>query len=152
MSVSRTDPYKNFNFLVTIDGISGAEGGVQGQFSEVSGLETEIEVIEYRNGGDATNTVRKLQGLQKFSNITLKRGFVADLTFWNWIDSAMQGQVTRTTVSITLLDEARNPVLQWNFVRAWPCKWKASPLNAQCREIVIETLEICHEGMSIAAQ
>ena len=116
----------------------------------MSGLDTEIEVIEYRNGGDLTNTVRKLQGLQKFSNITLKRGFIADLKLWNWIDSAIQGQVQRASFSIVLLDEARNPVLQWNFVRAWPCKWKASLLNAKCSEIVIETLEMCHEGMSIA--
>jgi phage tail-like protein len=147
----RTDPYPGYNFLVTFDGIGGSEGGVQGAFSEVSGLETEIEVIEYRSGGDSTNTVRKLQGLQKFSNVTLKRGFIADLTFWNWIDSAMQGQVLRTTFSVALLDEARNPVLQWNFVRGWPCKWKASLLNAKGSEIVIETLELCHEGMSIAA-
>jgi phage tail-like protein len=150
MSASRIDPYKNFNFLVTIDGISGAEGGVQGSFSEVSGLEAEIEVIEYRSGADAIDTVRKLTGLQKYTNITLKRGFVADLNLWNWFDSAMQGQVTRANVSIVLLDEARNPVLQWNFVRAWPCKWKASMFNGKCSEIVIETLEICHEGMSIA--
>ena len=147
----RTDPYKNFNFLVTIDGISGSEAGVQGAFSEVSGLETEIEVIEYRSGADPANTVRKLQGLQKYSNVTLKRGVIGDLALWNWINSAAQGQVTRTTVSITLFDEARNPVLQWNFVRAWPCKWKASLLNAEASDIVIETLEICHEGMSITA-
>jgi phage tail-like protein len=82
----------------------------------------------------------------------LKRGIIGDLTFWNWLVSAMQGNVQRTTVSIILLDENRSPVMRWNLVRAWPCKWTGPALNAKSNEVAIETLEICHEGISVDGQ
>jgi phage tail-like protein len=103
------------------------------------------------NGSDDI-TVRKLPGLRKFTNITLKRGLVADVSFWNWMMQSMQGSVQRTSVSVVLLDEDRNEVLRWEFARAWPCKWFCSGFNAKSSEIAIETLEICHEGMVIDGQ
>jgi phage tail-like protein len=149
--VFRNDPYPACNFEVVVAGISDDGGSVKGSFKEVSGLDAEVEVIEYRNGSEP-NTVRKLPGLTKFTNITLKRGIIGDLTFWNWMLAAMQGKVQRADVAIILLDENRNPVMRWNFIRAWPCKWTGSVLNAKCNEVAIETLEICHEGMAIDGQ
>ena len=150
--VFRDDPYPAYNFEVVVTGISDDGGSAKGSFKEVSGLEAEVEVIEYRTGSQKDNTVRKLPGLTKFANITLKRGIIGDLTFWNWLLSAMRGNVQRASVSVILLDEKRNPVMRWNFVRAWPCKWAASMLNAKCNEAAIEILEICHEGMEIDGQ
>jgi phage tail-like protein len=111
----------------------------------------EIEVIEYRNGSEDI-TVRKLPGLRKFTNITLKRGVIGDLTFWNWLVSAMNGQVQRANGSIILLDENRNEVMRWIFRRGWPCKWTGPVFNAKGNEIAIESIEICHEGLSIDGQ
>jgi len=148
--VFRTDPYPAYNFEVVVDGISDDGASVKGAFSEVSGLGVEMQPIEYRNGNESV--VRKLIGLRKFTNITLKRGIIGDLTFWNWLVSAMQGQVQRAAMSIILLDENRNPVMRWNFTRAWPCKWTGPGLNAKSNEVAIETMEICHEGMSIDGQ
>ena len=149
--VFRNDPYPAYNFEVIVTGISDDGASVRGSFSEVSGLDAEIVPIEYRTGSEP-NRVRKLPGLNKFSNIVLKRGVIGDLTFWNWLVHAMQGNVQRTTVTIVLLDENRNPVMRWNFVRAWPCKWTGPVLNAKSNEIAIETLEICHEGISVDGQ
>jgi phage tail-like protein len=149
--VFRSDPYPVCNFEVVVAGISEDGTSVRGSFNEVSGLETEVNVIEYRNGSES-NAVRKLPGLNKFTNITLKRGIIGDLTFWNWLVSAMQGKVQRADVAITLLDENHNPVMRWNLIRAWPCKWTGPALNAKSSEVAIETLEICHEGMAIDGQ
>jgi len=149
--VFRNDPYPAYNFEVIVTGISDDGASVRGSFSEVSGLDAGIVPIEYRTGSEP-NRVRKLPGLSKFSNIVLKRGIIGDLAFWNWLVHAMQGNVQRTTVTIVLLDESRNPVMRWNFVRAWPCKWIGPVLNAKSNEIAIETLEICHEGISVDGQ
>ena len=140
---TRTDPYPAYNFEVEIDGIG------KGSFSEVSGLNADIDAIEYRTGNSKENNVLKLPGLSKFTNITLKRGIVGDLSLWNWINSAMQGNIRRASVSITLLDELHNPVLVWRLTRAWPCKWTGPVLNAKSSEVAIETLEICHEGLEL---
>jgi phage tail-like protein len=149
--VFRDDPYAAYNFEVVVTGVSDDGKSVKGSFSEVSGLGVEMGVIEYRNGSEDI-TVRKLPGLKKYTNITLKRGITGDLAFWDWMLNGMQGLVQRTTVSIILLDESRNPVMQWNFRRSWPCKWVGPSFNAKSNEVAIETLEICHEGMAIDGQ
>jgi len=147
----RDDPYPAFNFEVVVNGISEDGRSVKGSFMEVSGLGVEIPAIEYRTGSEDI-TVRKIPGLKKFSNIVLKRGIIGDLTFWNWLLEAMNGQVRRAGGSIILLDESRNEVLRWNFKRGWPCKWSGPALNAKGNEIAIETLEICHEGLDVDGQ
>jgi phage tail-like protein len=135
----RNDPYKAFNFLVEIDGVARAA------FSEVSGLESETAVIEYRTGND--NAIRKLPGLTKFANITLRRGVTQDPELWNWRKSIVEGNPDRRNGSIILLDDQRNPVVRWNFRNGWPCKWEGPALNAKANEVAIETLEIAHEGL-----
>ncbi len=150
-AVFREDPYGGYNFEVVITGISDDGTAAKGSFAEVSGIETDITPIEYRNGSEPA-TVRKLVGLTKYNNIVLKRGNIGDLAFWNWILAATNGDVQRTEGSIILLDEQRQEVMRWNFKRAWPCKWTGPGLNAKNNEIAMETLEICHEGLEIDGQ
>ena len=149
--ILRDDPYAGYNFEVLINGVSDDGSAVRGSFAEVSGLEVAIDPIEYRNGSEDI-TVRKLPGLKKFTNLTLKRGVIGDLAFWNWIVEAQNGLTRRTEGSVLLLDENKREVMRWNFRRGWPCKWTGSGLNAKNNEIAMETLEICHEGLSIDGQ
>lgn len=151
MPVIREDPYAGYNFEVTITGISQDGKAVKGSFAEVSGLEAAMDPIEYRNGSEDI-TVRKLPGLKKFTNITLKRGITGDLEFWNWIVQGMNGTVFRTEGSILLLNESKQEVMRWNFRRAWVCKFTGPGLNAKNNEVAMETVEICHEGLAIDGQ
>lgn len=140
----RDDPYKAFNFLVEIDGIAVAA------FSEVSGLESETEVIEYRVGSEKTNTVRKLPGLTKYANIVLRRGVTQDADLWNWRKSIVDGEIDRRNGSIILLDDKRTEVVRWHFRDGWICKWEGPTLNARANEVAIESIEIAHEGLERA--
>jgi phage tail-like protein len=149
--VFREDPYGGYNFEVIVTGVSDDGTAVRGSFAEASGLEVEVPPIEYRNGSEDI-TVRKVPGLKKFTNITLKRGIIGDLAFWNWIVEAMNGLVRRTEGSVLLLDENRQEVMRWNFTRGYICKWTGPGLNAKNNEISMETLEICHEGLEIDGQ
>jgi phage tail-like protein len=136
----RDDPYKAFNFRVEIDGVTLAA------FSEVSGLESQTEVIEYRTGTER-NTVRKLPGLTKHANLVLRRGVTQDAELWNWRKTVVDGQVDRRNGSIVLLDDDRAEVLRWNFFDGWISKWVGPTLNAKGNEVAIETIEIAHEGL-----
>ena len=136
----RQDPFANFNFLVEIDGVTKAG------FSEVSGLTIETEPIEYRNG-DENITPRKLPALQKYGDITLKRGYTLDEDLYLWRKTVVDGRTERQSGSITLLNEARQPVIRWNFREAWPSKLEMPSFNGTGNEIAIESLVLCHEGL-----
>jgi phage tail-like protein len=136
----RNDPYSAFNFLIEIDGVT------QAGFSECSGLTTETDPIEYRNG-DEDITVRKLPGLKKYTNISLKRGFTDSKELWQWRKSVMDGKTERQPGAIVVLNEAREEALRFTFREGWPSKWEGPTLNAKNNEVSIETLEICHEGL-----
>jgi len=136
----RDDPYKAFNFIVEIDGIARAG------FSEVSGLESETAVIEYRVGGER-NAVRKLPGLTKYANIVLRRGVTQDAELSNWRKTVEDGQVDRRNGSIILRDDDGNDVVRWNFFNGWISKWQGPALHASKNEVAIETIEIAHEGL-----
>lgn len=138
----RNDPYGAFNFLVEIDGVTVAA------FSEVSGLTSESDVIEYRVGAEDI-TVRKLPGLKKFSNITLKRGFTASDELWRWRKEVLDGATTRHSGTIVLLNEARQAAIKWTFREAWPSKWEGPAFNAKASEVAIETLELACEGVEL---
>ena len=137
-----TDPYGAFNFLVEIDGLTVAG------FSECSGLSAETAVIEYREGSDKGGA-RKLPGLTKFGNITLKRGLTTSRELWQWHRTVVTGDVERRTVRIVVLDEARNPAASYRIVEAWPVKYEGPRLKATGNEVAIETLEIAHEGLEL---
>jgi phage tail-like protein len=129
--------------------VSADGSAVKGSFSEASGLEVAVDAIDYRTGSEDIRA-RKLPGLKKFTNITLKRGLIGDLGFWNWILKGQKGTVQRADGSIVLMDETgQNEVMRWNFTRGWPCKWSGPGLNAKNNEIAMESLEICHEGLHI---
>ena len=138
------DPYGNFNFIVEIDGIEVAG------FSEVSGISSETEVIEYRTGNDRAGSVRKLPGLHKYGDITLKRGITASDALWQWRKSVTDGNLQRRSASIILLDEARQEVKRWNLLESWPSKYVVADLKATGNEVAIETLVIICERVELA--
>jgi phage tail-like protein len=140
---SRTDPYRAYNFLVEIDGITRAG------FREVSGLDSAQDPIEYREGNEGL-TVRKLPGLVKYANIVLKCGITDDSELWDWRLQAASGNIQRKNGSIVLLDDTGAEKIRWNFREGWPTKWTGPSLNATGHEVAIETLEIVHEGATKA--
>jgi phage tail-like protein len=138
--MARIDPYKNFQFLVQIDGVS------QAGFLECTGLASEISVIEYREGSDV-NAIRKLPGRVSFHDVTLKRGVTNSRELYDWHLAALQGQVDRRNVAILLLDEAGNEVVRWRVLNAWPRKWEGPDLNAKGNDVAVETLTLTCEGI-----
>jgi phage tail-like protein len=140
----RKDPYRVYNFLVEIDGITRAG------FRECSGLDSSQDPIEYREGNEKSLSARKLPGMVKFSNITLKWGITDDAELWEWREKAVVGKVERRNFSIVLLDDAHEEKVRWNFREGWPTKWTGPSFNATGAEIAIETLEIAHEGVKKA--
>jgi len=135
---TRTDPYRGYNFLVEIDGIT------QAGFQEVSGLDASTDPIDYREGNDP-NHVRKLPGLNKYTAITLKRGITDSDELWKWYQTVAAGKAERKNGSIVLLDDTGQERLRWNFANAWPSKWGGPSFNSTGNAIAVETLEITHE-------
>ncbi len=139
----RPYPLPAYHFLVDW-------GGASSGFTEVSGLSMETEVIEYREGSSPQNSTIKMPGLQKFGNVVLKRGIVAnDNDFFLWAQAVQSGQTARRDVTIRLLNANHEPVRTWKLKNAWPCKVQAGDLKAQANEVAIETIELVHEGLSI---
>lgn len=132
------------HFLVTFDGVIEASAG----FAEVSGLSVEVAPVEYREGSDKAG-IRKIPGLAKVSNVTLKRGITSDLSLWKWMRTTLNGDTQRATGRIQLLNERREPVRTWVLRNAFPVKYEGPTLVASGNDIAIETLEICHEGLEI---
>ncbi len=126
-------------------------------FTEVSGLDFETEVIEYREGSSKKYNKSKQPGLTKFSNVTLKRGtFEGDFDFfkeWKKTFFFQEGNDTgsqyRRPISIKLLNEAHEPIITWNLENAWPSKVQSTDLKADANEVAIETMELVHEGLTI---
>jgi len=139
---ARHDPHPKFQFTVEIDGM------VSSSFKSVSGLDFEIEVIEYRDGNEPT-TVRKLPGLTKFDVVSLTRGFTGNRDLWDWIRSISQGSLDRRNVGIVLLDATMQPVLRWTLRNAMPTKYVGPTLDASDNEVMIETLVLVHEGLDL---
>jgi phage tail-like protein len=122
-------------------------------FTEVTGLTMESDVIEYREGSNPELHKVKMPGLQKLSNITLKRGmFVGDIQFNEWMNTIEMNKVERRDVTIKLLNEKHEPVITWQVLNAWPVKVQSSDLKADGNEVAIETMEIAHEGIKVTKQ
>jgi phage tail-like protein len=142
----RIDPYRNFNFLVELDG----EQAVQATFTECTGLGSTTEVIEHREGGDNT-TVHKLPGRTSFTDITLKWGLTLSTDLWVWRQQIISGTVVRKNGSIVVFDlDNHTEVTRYNFSNAWPTKWEGSAYNAKGTDIAVETLVLAHEGLARA--
>ncbi|MCB0563225.1 MAG: phage tail protein [Phaeodactylibacter sp.] len=125
-------------------------GGTQIGFTEVSGLDVETEVIEYRNGASPEYHKVKMPGMQKFSNITLKRGtFASDNEFFDWWNMVQLNTIERRDITISLLNESHEPVVVWKVKNAWPTKVQPTDLKSDGNEAAIETMELVHEGLTI---
>jgi phage tail-like protein len=142
--MATTYPLPKFHFQVKWD------PGTRIGFTEVTGLDKQVEAIEYREGSSKDYSKIKMPGLHKFSNLTLKRGTVAkDTEFFDWINEINLNKVTRRDIIISLLDEKHEPVMTWKALSAFPIKVQASDLKADGNEVAIETVEIAHEGLNI---
>ena len=125
-------------------------GGTKIGFTEVSGLDVETEVIEYREGSSPEYSKIKMPGMQKFSNITLKRGtFKSDNDFYNWWNTVKLNTIERRDITISLLNESHEPVVTWKIKNAWPSKVQSTDLKSDGNEVAIESIELIHEGLSI---
>jgi len=125
-------------------------GGTKIGFTEVSGLDVETEVVEYRHGASPEYSKVKMPGMQKFSNLTLKRGtFATDNEYFNWWNTVKLNTIERRDITISLLNEEHNPVITWKVKNAWPAKVQSTDLKADGNEVAIESMEIVHEGLTI---
>lgn len=134
-------PHARFRYKVEIDGLEA------GGFSEVTGFDASIDVIEYREG-DMVPTAMKLPGLKKYGNITFKKGLADSMVLYDWMIAGVNGAVERKTITITLMDEADSPCASWQVINAWPIKYTAPDFNATSSEVAVESLEVAHEGMT----
>ena len=140
---TRTDPYRGFNFEVQIDRATVAG------FRECSGLSFTTDPVEYREGTDVPLHVRKLEGLRKYSNIVLKRGFTDNQELWSWYKNIINGVEDRRNGAIVLHDEQHNEVLRWNFENGWITKWEGPTMNATSNDVAIENVEIAVESVEL---
>lgn len=125
-------------------------GAARVGFTEVTGLDVETEVIEYREGVSPEYRKIKMPGLQKNSNITLKRGtLAADNAFFTWWNTVSLNTIERRDVTVSLLNEAHAPVMVWQVKNAWPTKIQSTDLKADGNEVAIESIELVHEGVKI---
>jgi phage tail-like protein len=153
MPTFRENPYGAFNFIVSLGGAQGdgAEGSIIGGFSDVSGLGTDVNYSEYRNGNERFNTGRKIPNTHKVDDVTLKRGLVGSDDLWQWLRGVRDGTADPRNVTIFLLDEARNPVVTWSLRNAQPKKWTGPTLAAKGGgEVAMEELSLVHEGLEIS--
>ena len=148
MAVQRERPYCRFNFLVDF---GAGSDGVGAGFQEVGPIEAEIGVTEYRNGNSKENSVVKITGLNKFTNVTLKRGVIGDLNLYQWLDQVRNGdQAALRTVTIQLQNEDHTAVVQvWKLLRARIVKFTSGPFNAQSSDVAIEEIVLAYERLEL---
>jgi len=146
MSTPVLYPYRKFRFKLEIAGLQVAA------FSEVSGFDASIDVVEYRDGNSADMTARKLPGLVKYGNITFKWGLTDNKEMYEWLINAAKGDVKQAaTITITLMNEGGEDKASWQVINAWPVKYTAPDFSSTASEIAIETLEVAHEGLTRTA-
>jgi len=140
--MAQQNPYKNYRFLLEIDGL------VQAGFKEVTIPDSSQDPIEYREGTDQP-TVRKLPGLIKYGNISLKVGLTDSMELYNWRKLVEEGKTDEyyKNMAIILIDEQGESKSRWEFSKAWPTKYDAPDLNATDNNIAIESIDVAHEGM-----
>lgn len=120
-------------------------------FQEVSGMDKEVQVIEYRKSNSKLFSVEKMPGIAKYGNITMKRGvFVKDNRFWEWMNEIKMNTIKRRTILIKLLDENGKVTVQWTLHNAWPTKISGTDLKSDDSSVALDTLEIAHEYMEVS--
>ncbi len=120
-------------------------------FQEVTGLEAETQIIEYRHSNSKQFSTIKMPGIAKYGNVTMKKGiFVNDNSFWKWYSQIQMNTIARIDVVIQLLDENGKATMQWTLKNAWPTKIQGTDLKSDGNEVAVETIEIAHEGLTVA--
>ena len=143
MPGERKDPYRNFKFRVEIEGIQVAG------FADATIPDSTTESVDYREGTDLPHQ-RKLSGLTEYASITLKKGITDSMDLYNWKKQVEDSGAinARKSISLILIDEEGNDKAQWNILEAWPTKYDSSDFSAKANDVVIETFEILHEGVT----
>ena len=148
---TRDTPFGAYNFLVDFGGNEASDSALGG-FSDVSGLGAEITLMEYRQGNDKENRVRKIPALHKASDVTLKRGIMGLTDFWQWVSVTRVDPTHKRTVRISLQDEVGNLVMTWVLVNARPMKWTGPTLAAKgASDVAMEELVLSSEGIEMEA-
>jgi phage tail-like protein len=149
MAVLRDRPYAQFNFLVDLG--TGETEGPEAGFQECSEIGMSVDVIEYRNGNERENNVRKLTGLARVDDVTLKRGIIGSLTLYQWLDQIRNGDAAALrTVEIRLMSEDHSAVVQeWRLLRARIVKHVSGPLNAKGTDVAMEELTLAYERLEM---
>jgi phage tail-like protein len=142
-------PYAQFNFLVDLG--TGATDGPQAGFQECSRIGMSVDVIEYRNGNDRSNELRKLTGLARYPDVTLKRGIIGALDLYDWLNAIRNGDETAyRTVTVQLLSEDHTQVVQtWKLLRARIVEHVSGPFDARCSDVAIEELTLAYERLEL---
>ncbi len=141
--------FGNYNFWLEISGITGDSKTIVGGFKSMSGLDSETEVIEFKQGND--KVVRKKPGRTTYANITLERGYTATDDLWQWRKNIEDGLIDRRSGSIIILDQdGETEVARYNFYEAWPCKWYAPDVDATSSNMAIEKIELAVEKVERA--
>ena len=150
MAVLRESPYGEFNFLVDLG--TGDTDGVEAGFQECSPIAMEVVVAEYRNGNEKTSSVRKITGLNKVSDVTLKRGVIGSVNLYDWINAVRNGDANALrTVRISLQSEDHTSIaMTWVLERARPVKYVAGPFDAKGTDVAMEELTLAYERLEIA--
>ncbi len=139
---SRTDPYLGAHFFVEIEGVD------QGGFTECTGLQAEVEVTDYQEGGN-NGFVHKLPGRTKFTNVVLKHGMIESTDLWDWFQDVSRGDFERKDVSVVLYNSEQEEVRRWNLRQAFPSKWVGPAFNTTNAAVAIESLELAHHGFEV---
>lgn len=149
MAVQRDRPYAQFNFRVDLG--TGVTEGPQAGFGECSAIEMSVDVIEYRNGNEKENAVRKLTGLARYPNVTLKRGIIGSLDLYLWLDQIRNGDETAyRTVTVQLMSEDHaNVVQEWKLLRARIVKHVSGPFDAKGEDVALEELTLAYERLEV---
>jgi phage tail-like protein len=149
MAVLRDRPYLQFNFLVDLG--TGNTDGPDAGFQECSEIGTGVDVVEYRNGNEKENAPRKLTGLDRVADVTLRRGIIGSLTLYQWLDQVRNGdQAALRTVTIQLQSEDHTQVAQtWRLLRARPVKHVSGPFNAKASDVAMEELVLAYERLEL---
>lgn len=137
-----SEAHANCRFYVEIDSIPHAV------FTEVSGLQMEMETMDYAEGGN-NSFVHRLPGRIKVGNLTLKRGMTSSNEFLNWYSQAMQGQIVRRNLSVVMYNSLGKELMRWNFLNAYPVKWTGPQFAASGNTLAVETMELAHEGVRV---
>lgn len=138
-------PLPKFYFMVDLGSVTNIP------FQEISGLDIEAQPIEYRHGNSPVFSEISMPGIQNISSVTMKKGVFTDGDyFWDWYSKVKMNTIERENMVIKLLDESGNPTMTWTLNNAWPTKISATGIDFDATEVIVESIEVAHEGLTIA--